>query len=300
MRSAPHLPSPSSPLARVPHAAGAAVVALSFGALSLGGAALGCGGRHEAIVVSPQPPPDLGARAEIEARAAGEGSSRVGEALFGVAHREDGFTDWRLQLDAGTCYWFGYAGDAGVERFSMYIFSPKDRRLDSARGRPQHGVFTHCAKESGIYRLQGKVSDGAGHFAVVVYKAGAKEAPAPAPAAATPPSANLEELIEKQAAAAAPGAKRAGELFSGSAETSEYYTALEAGKCFWIIAAGEPGKVKRLYVYLWDPRNKRVTESKSESEQVMVGHCAATPGMYKFQLRVDSGSGQYKAGVYVK
>lgn len=291
--SLPSLPSLPSPRRGAVVVAAGALVTMAFGS-----AALGCG--REAIVVSPQPPPDLGARAEIEARAGAADGARVGEPLVGVAHREDGFTDWRLQLDAGSCYWFGYAGDAGVERFSMYVFSPKDKRLDSARGKAPHGVFTHCASESGLYRLQGKVSRGAGHFAVVIYKTASKTPPAATPAPTPTSSANLEELIEKQAAAAAPGAKRVGDFFAGTAETSEFYTALDAGKCFWVIAAGEPEKVKRLSVYLWDPRNKRVTESKSTTEQAMVGHCATAPGMYKFQLKVESGSGHYKAGVFVK
>jgi hypothetical protein len=55
-----------------------------------------------------------------------------------------------------------------------------------------------------------------------------------------------------------------------------------------------------LYLYLWDGKNKRVTESKSDSDTAMVGHCAKENGMFKFQAKVDSGKGDYKVGVYVK
>jgi len=258
----------------------------------------GCG-EHEHIIVSPSPPPDLELRAETEARASAKGGERIGETLRGVAHRDDAFTDWRVQLDEGTCYWFGYAGDAGVEKFSMYIWDPKDHRLDSSRNKPAQGVFSHCAEQSGIYRLQGKVATGAGHYAVVVYKTKGPEKKAePIPEKA--PSADLAAIIEKKAAQSAPGAKRVGELSEGSAETSELYTAMEAGKCYWIIGAGEPGKVKRLFLYLWDPKAHRVTENKSDSDTTMVGHCAKESGMYKYQLKVDSGSGAYKSGIYVK
>lgn len=274
----------------------------SFLAFVLGLAPLvaACGG-HEPIAVSPEPPRDLEARAEAEARAStgGKNGERVGDTLRGVAHHDDGFTDWRIELEEGQCYWFGYAGDAGVQRFSMYIWDPRDKRLDSARGKPPQGVFTHCATQTGIYRLQGKVSEGAGHYAVVVFKTKGVEKKAEA-APEKKPEADLEAIIEKKAAQSAHGAKRVGELSSGSAETSELYMAMEAGKCYWIIGAGEPGKVKRLFLYLWDPRSKRITENKSDSETTVVGHCAKESGMYKYQLKVDSGSGAYKSGIYVK
>jgi hypothetical protein len=264
--------------------------------------AMGCGG--ERIPVSPEPPRDLEARAETEARGSAKGGERVGDTLRGVAHKEDAFTDWRIELQEGQCYWFGYAGDAGVERFSMYIWDPKDKRLDSARGKPPQGVFTHCAEQTGIYRLQGKVAEGAGHYAVVVYKTKAAEKkPEPVVVAKEPekkPTVDLAAIIEKKAAQSAVGAKRSGDFVDGTGETSEFYTAMEVGKCYWVIGAGEPGKVKKLFLYLWDPKSKRVTESKTDSDTAMVGHCAKESGMYKYQLKVDSGSGAYKAAVYIK
>lgn len=264
----------------------------------LSASSIGCGD-HEHIIVSPTPPPDLEARADTEAHASAKDGERIGEVLRGVAHRDDGFTDWRVQLEENTCYWFGYAGDAGVQRFSMYIWDPKDHRLDSARGKPPQGVFSHCAEQNGIYRVQGKVSEGAGHYAVVVYKTKAPEKKA-APIPEKAPAVDLAAIIEKKAAQSATGAKRMGDFVEGSAETSEFYTAMEAGKCYWIVGAGEPGKVKKLFLYLWDPKAHRVTENKSDSDTTVVGHCAKESGMYKYQLKVDSGSGPYKAAIYVK
>lgn len=60
--------------------------------------------------------------------------------------------------------------------------------------------------------------------------------------------------------------------------------------------------MKRLYLFLWDSNNHRVTESKGTSEQAMVGYCAKATdnGMFKFQAKVDSGKGDYKVGIYVK
>jgi hypothetical protein len=259
-------------------------------------ASLGCGRGQRPIAATAAP--DLEGRADQQAHSAAPAGERVGEALRGAA-QENGYTDWRLQLEAGQCYWFGYAGDPGVAKFSMYIFSPKDSRLDSARGKAPEGLFTHCAEQNGIYRLQGKVAEGAGHYAVVIYKTKSATPVAP-PSAPEEQKVDLAAMIEKQAAAAAPGAKRVGDLYASSAEQADWYTSVEPGKCYWFIGAGEPKKVKRLYLYLWDSKNKRVTESKSDSENVMVGHCAKEPGMFKFQAKIDSGKGDYKIGVYVK
>jgi hypothetical protein len=267
---------------------------LVFFTLPLLAAIGGCG--HHRPAVSPDPSPDLEVRADQEARASATEGERVGPTLYGVAYHDDQFTDFRMPLEGGNCYWFGLAEDPGIKKFAVYIWSPSEKRLASERVRPPQGVFKHCAEQSGVYRLEGKVGEGAGHFAVVIYKTKAAEKPA----LVQPQKADLAAVIEKQAASAAPGATRQGDFYSGTADTSEWYTSLEAGKCYWVIGAGEPGKVKKLFIYLWDPQNKRVTESRSDTENVMVGHCAKTPGMYKFQAKVDSGSGEYKVGVYVK
>ena len=251
--------------------------------------------------VSSAPAPDLPLRAETEAHTAATNGERFGDVMMGVSHEEDEATDFHIQLDAAHCYWFGYAGDARVAKFSLYIWDPSGKRLDSARGKKPQGLFTHCATQSGIYRLQGKVAEGKGHFAIVAYRTrAAGVAAAPEVTKVESPKADLAAIIEAQAAVAAPGAKRVGNYFAGSADSSDWFTVMEPGHCYWIIGAGESTKVKRLYVYLWDPKSHRITENRSESEVAMVGHCAKEPGMYKFQVKVESGKGEYKAGVFVK
>jgi hypothetical protein len=240
--------------------------------------------------VSPTESPLLEQQADQQAHAGAPDGQHVLTTLHGVGAGPDQFTEWLVALEAGRCYWFGYAADAGVERFSFYIWDPANHRADTERNRPGQGVVSYCAQTSGMHRLQGKVASGAGRFAVVAYS---KQGVAPA-------SHDLVATIEAQAASAAPGAVRIGEYYSGTAETSDWATSMDAGKCYWIIGAGEPGKVKKLFLYLWDPRNSRITESRSDSDTAMVGHCAKEPGMYKFQAKVYSGSGPYKVGVFVK
>jgi hypothetical protein len=273
------------------------VAASSFVATVLSIFAL-CGCHHgpKEVPIAATRSPDLEPRADQFAHSSVPDGERITPSLFGVAHHDDESTSYQLQLEAGQCYWFGWAGDSTIKEFAVYLFDPSDKRLDSARGKPREGVFSHCAKQNGIHRFEAKVQEGGGHYALVIYR---KKGAAPPP---PEPKLDLAATIEKQAASAAPGATRVGEFFSGSTEISDWTTQIEPGKCYWIIGAGEPGKVKRLYLYLWDAQNKRVTESKGTSEQAMLGYCAkgSEAGMFKFEAKVDAGKGNYKVGIYAK
>jgi hypothetical protein len=259
-------------------------------------AALVIAGCHHRPVLSAAPDPSLELRADGEAHAAAPDGQRMGPALWGVGFEADGFTDFKVPLEAGHCYTFGFAGDATVQRLALYIWNPHEKRLDSQRTRTPEGVLKYCTTESGMYRLQGKVG-APGHFAMVPYVG-----PGPAVVAVVAAApVDLTTIIDQQAAAAAPGAARVGDYFAGNTPQSDWFIPMEVGKCYWVIGAGEAGKVKRLYLYLWDPQNRRLNESKAESTTPMLGFCPKdTPGMYKFQAKVDSGSGNYKVGVFAK
>ncbi|HEX7602173.1 MAG TPA: hypothetical protein VF316_11230, partial [Polyangiaceae bacterium] len=151
----------------------------------------------------------------------------------------------------------------------------------------------------GMFRVQVKVDEGAGHFVLAIFSKPAGAKPAPPPAAAPE---DLEAMIEKQASSAAPGAKRVGEFFAGSTKTgekSDWFTALDPANCYWIIGAGGKG-VKKLFMYLWDPDTKRVADNLSDNPTSVLGHCPKQGGMFKFEAKVDSGSGEYKVGIYAK
>ena len=213
----------------------------------------------------------------------------------GVAYKGDGVTDWMVPLENGRCYTFGFAADPEIERFGMYIWDPANHRVETDRGRPRTGVVEYCPKVNGMFRVEGKAMQGAGHFAVVAYAKGAPIAEAPPPPPPPPPSIDLAATIEQQAAAAAPGATRIGEYYAGTTEMSDWVTSMDAGKCYWIIGAGEPGKVKKLYLYLWNPKNSRISESKSDSDTAMVGYCAKESGHVQVPgQKVFSGHGFYK------
>ena len=281
-------------------------------------APLGCGHASSDVVVTAVPAPDLAPRAEQEAQQAAPQATRYGEALQGVAYKTDQQTEFQIPIEAQYCYWFGYASEPTVERLSLTLYGPRDRRLESSR-RKEHGVIRHCAYEGGVFRLEGKVTSGAGHFAVVIYRMPngvqvpvaappvqtAVGTPPPPPTASPPaplppPKTDLAGAVERQALQVAPGARRVGELFASAASTTDWPITLDSGKCYWFIGSGDPGEVKKLTLYLWDPQGRRLTENHSETENVMVGHCATAPGMYKLEAKVSSGAGQYKVGVYAK
>jgi hypothetical protein len=130
----------------------------------------------------------------------------------------------------------------------------------------------------------------------------AKDAPKGAPPVAKPAEPkgpDLGAIIAEMATSAAPGAERVGELFEGEADKTDWYVQFDSGKCYWLIGAGEE-TVKELYLFLWDPKDKRITSNKAENGRVTVGHCAEVSGMYHFQAKVNTGEGKYKVGVYAK
>jgi hypothetical protein len=105
------------------------------------------------------------------------------------------------------------------------------------------------------------------------------------------------------AAATAAGATRVGEFFSCAGEKGDrcdFPVQLEAGRCDWLLGCGDPQSVKSLYLYLWDSTEKRVTEDKPDSPNPVIGHCPTAAGLFKFQVKVSSGGGAAKVGLYTK
>jgi hypothetical protein len=244
----------------------------------------------------------LEAAAVAQARKQSQDAAQVGVFLTGSGPK----TDFQVLLEGNKCYWFSGTSQ-GVTKLYMYLWAPGANlftpRLTDAKSTGQT-TMAHCTTQSGMYKFQVK-TEGAGRFVVGVF---AKEAPkqvAP-PVAAVAPGPDLGPICDKAASVAARGARRVGDFFEGQGSSIghddrvDYSVQMEAGKCYWIIGCGEPGKVKALYLYLWGPDNKRVTEAKSDSATPMVGHCAKETGIFKAQAKMAGGKGHYKVGVYMK
>jgi hypothetical protein len=243
-----------------------------------------------------QADPQLDALADSQAKAASSrraGAPLNGQILHGETNKPGGTQEFRVQLDAEHCYWFGGATNEMGQRITLTVSDPHGAEVASEKGKSTDMILEYCPATDGIFKLEGKLGHH-GPFSVAVYQ-GTRLAAAPAPT-----GVSLESLIQKEAAASAPGAKQVGTFYEGSADETSWSTALNKGRCYWFIGAGTPGKVNKLSLYIWDPSNKRITETKAESNVVMIGHCAKDTGMFKFQAKVRSGGGSYKVAVYEK
>lgn len=262
----------------------------------LASAGLGCGRHRDVHALSPTPPPGLEIRAGEVARDASsdQGGAPVEDAvLFGMAYQEDETRDFEVRLDNKHCYWFGGAGDSAVEQLSLYLWDPHEKSIAKERSSRSTVMLATCPAETGRYHLRGKVSHGFGHYAIAIYAAAKTEPVAtPSPAVAT-----IESLIEDQAKAVV-GAERVGNFYEGTGEKTDWFAKLDAGNCYWIISAGEPNAVKKVSLYLWSPKDSRIKENYGENNTAVLGHCATETGMYRFETKVTSGSGRYKAAVY--
>jgi hypothetical protein len=257
--------------------------------------------RRQQAPLTPAPPEWLDTAVQDQAKQAAPGAGQVGDIYKGTAFKEGDHTDWQLTLEGGQCYFFSGAGDQTVEELFLYLWDPGGSRVATERGKSPRTILSYCTPSTtpGLYKLQAKVEEGHGHYAVGIFS---KAAPTPAPAPAPAPAAkgpDLGKVVDDMAKATAPEAERVGEHFSGEADKTDWYVALETGKCYWFIGAGEED-VKELWLYLWDPAEKRITVNKSENNRVTVGHCPTSGGMYHFQAKVNSGEGKYKVGVFAK
>jgi len=248
----------------------------------------------------------LEAAAAQQVTAQAPGAQQVGPFFKGAGQK----TDWQTLLEAGKCYWFSGVAGAGVKKLALFLWQPGANpftaRVADAKGSGPSATMAYCATANGMYHLQAKVQ-GSGMYVVGVYAKAAL--PQSAPVAKEEPAKrgpDLAAIIEKQAKAAAPGALRVGDFMDakadriGHADEAEWSTSLQVGKCYWFIAAGAPGDIKRLSLYLWGPDNKRITETKPSGPNAMIGHCPTVPGMFKVQAKVAQGNGDMKLGIYAK
>ena len=256
-------------------------------ALSIGGAALA---------------DPLEAASVAQAKAQANDAAQVGQFLRGAGPK----TDYQVLLEGNKCYWFSGTSE-NLKKLYLYLWAPGasffSPRLADAKSTGQV-TMAHCTTQSGMYKLQVK-AEGPGRFVVGTFANDAPKQVAPPPAAVAS-APELGPLCDRTATTAASGAKRLGAFFDGRGNSigrddrNDYTVQMTAGKCYWVIGCADSDHVKSLYLYLWGPNNKRITEAKSDSPNPMVGHCAKETGMFKVQAKMNSGNGSYKVGVYVK
>jgi hypothetical protein len=112
---------------------------------------------------------------------------------------------------------------------------------------------------------------------------------------------SLGEIVDQQVAAGAPRLHRIGDYYQAIAtrkgDRSDWYLPLEAGRCYWLGGAGG-GEVRELFLYVWDPDNRRLADNRPKSPTVTLAFCAAKSGMHHVQAKVARGAGPYLVGAY--
>lgn len=227
-------------------------------------------------------------------------ATQVGEFFKGTGKK----MDYQVLLEAGQCYWFAGAS-SGAKKLLMFLWPPNSNpftlRLTEAKTAGS-GTMAHCATQSGMFKFQVKTDNESASYVVGLYSKVAPKQPDPV----VVKGVDLGAICDKTAGSAAKGTKRQGDFFEGKGNSIghddrvDYTIQMENGKCYWVIGCGEPEKVKSLYLYLWGPDNKRITEAKSDTSNPMIGHCAKETGMFKVQAKMNSGNGSYKVAVYSK
>ena len=211
-------------------------------------------------------------------------------------------TDWNILLEENQCYWFSAVAEGKVKAVALYLWGPDGKRLAEGKAKKNDSVtMAYCTFASGMHKFQAKVAGKARYVVGVFSKVAPKQSAVP-----MVKGPDVGPICDKTARAAAPNASRVGDFFDGQGgsfghkDHAGYSIQMDAGKCYWVIGCGEPGHVKSMSLYLWGPDNKRITEAKPDSPNVMVGHCAQATGMFKVEAKVTGGSGVYKVGVYKK
>lgn len=253
--------------------------------------------RGEAPPVSPTPSPELESMIKQQAESAAPDSEQVGALYRGVAYDRGEGEEFRVETEAGQCYTFVAAGDPSIEVFDLRVWGPKGKApkaRDKSKGR--EALTQYCPEETGVARFEGKVAKGAGHFAIGVFKKGAPEKVEPV--AAKEDLLDLDKIIQDEAAAAAPGAKLE-QMYTAKGDKTDWYTQLKKGQCYWFIGAGQK-EVDDFYLYVWDPKQKRIGETKADANKAQFGHCPNEDGMFHLQLKVDDDSHEAKVGVFSK
>jgi|GEM_PF-3276258 len=137
-------------------------------------------------------------------------------------------------------------------------------------------------------------------LAVGPVSAGKKVAPAPIPPPAPPITDPLSSAVERLALTSMSGVHRVGDFYRGAGDKNthlDFFVPLQTGLCYLVAGQAGPG-IGQLFLYMWDPTNKRVADNKPKMPMVTMPYCPTMPGMFHIQAKVGAGMGEYRVGVY--
>ena len=119
-----------------------------------------------------QADPQLDALADSQAKAASSrraGAPLNGQILHGETMKPGGTQEFRVQLDAEHCYWFGGATNEMGQRITLTVSDPHGAEVASEKGKATDAILEYCPVTDGIFKLESKLGHH-GPFSVAVYQ----------------------------------------------------------------------------------------------------------------------------------
>jgi hypothetical protein len=116
--------------------------------------------------------PNLGPLCDKRAAGAAPGARRVGDYFDGSgnSYGHDDRADFPIQMDGGKCYWIIGCGEPEhIKKLSLYLWGPNNKRITEAKSDNNYPMIGHCAKETGMYKFQAKITSGNGSYKVGLY-----------------------------------------------------------------------------------------------------------------------------------
>ncbi|MEM9068254.1 MAG: hypothetical protein AAGE52_07095 [Myxococcota bacterium] len=235
-----------------------------------------------------------------------QGFTSVGPAQGVRRGSREGY-DRELNLQAGVCYQFASFGGPGAEDTDLYVFNSDDEQMVDDVLTNLDAEVEFCPQASGRYRLRALMYDGNGPIYVAGWQRQQSQVAVNDPNANNPvlgaqqQSQGLDErysLLDLDMQAR--GYESYGDISRGElteSGTQDYDIQLEGGKCYAIVAVGA-NSVRNLDLVLLDSRGRQLDADTAGDARPIVRVCAERSGTFKMQVRMASGSGEFRYHAY--
>jgi hypothetical protein len=116
--------------------------------------------------------PNLGPLCDKRAASAAPGAHRMGDYFEGSGNSSGHVdrSDFPIQMDAGRCYWIIGCGEPDhIKTLALFLWGPNNKRITEAKSDNNYPMLGHCAKETGMFKFQAKITGGNGSYKVGIY-----------------------------------------------------------------------------------------------------------------------------------
>jgi hypothetical protein len=275
----------------------------------------GRAGAGTAVAAAPgQPDPSTAARiASFQQRMAAQGYQAVG-APRGVMMASGQTDNWPTQLSGGWCYAFATFGGPGVRDSDVFLFDAAGARqiAGDAGPSPDAVIRDICTTATASYQLRPRLYSGQGPvWFVAMARPNAAAGTATASVTQTPlaiathaggvGSGGVEGSFRRlERALVSLGYQAVDAPVNGTLSTGTEATqsvTLEQGKCYAIAAVGD-ATVQDLDLFLLDAAGNELDRDYAQDARPVVRVCPRTTGQYSVRMRMVSGQGGYRVGLF--